>query len=166
MCPACCQTGGSLLHCLSTLTSAMSHTHESCGHSGCSAAFVTRHSPCPVRNILSCLQARLRPSENITSCAWLIANAVYLCCTVPGVASAGRYPASCPVKPGLSSPAVFRHLQPRSSVLLRLTHTTTLYPVFASIFSAHISYTPKQPPPINSLSMEFGPILSPGTGSV
>ena len=30
--------------------------------------------------------------------------AVYFCCTVPGVASAGRYPASCPVKPGLSSP--------------------------------------------------------------
>ena len=31
------------------------------------------------------------------------ASAVYLCCTFPGVASAGRYPASCPVKPGLSS---------------------------------------------------------------
>ena len=30
--------------------------------------------------------------------------AVYFCCTFPGVASAGRYPASCPVKPGLSSP--------------------------------------------------------------
>ena len=35
-------------------------------------------------------------------------QAVYLCCTVPGVASAGRYPASCPLKPGLSSPASFR----------------------------------------------------------
>ena len=38
----------------------------------------------------------------------LIANAVYFCCTVPGVASARRYLASCPVKPGLSSPMPFR----------------------------------------------------------
>ncbi len=48
----------------------------------------------------------------------LRAVAVYLCCTGLGVTSTGRYPASCPVKPGLSSPAVFRHLQPRSFVLL------------------------------------------------
>ena len=41
--------------------------------------------------------------------------AVYFCCTGLGVASTGRYPASCPVKPGLSSPA---RMQPRSSVLL------------------------------------------------
>ena len=58
MCPACCQAGGSLLHCLSTLTGAV--------------------------------------------------PAVYFCCTVPGVASARRYLAPCPVKPGLSSPAAFR----------------------------------------------------------
>lgn len=44
--------------------------------------------------------------------------AVYLCCTIFGVTSTGRYPASCPMKPGLSSPAVFRHLQLRPSVLL------------------------------------------------
>ena len=44
--------------------------------------------------------------------------AVLFCCTGLGVTSTGRYPASCPMKPGLSSPAVFRHLQPRSSVLL------------------------------------------------
>ena len=41
--------------------------------------------------------------------------AVYFCCTGLGVASTGRYPASCPLKPGLSSPA---RMQPRSSVLL------------------------------------------------
>ena len=58
MCPSCYQQGGSLLHCLSTLTR---KTH-----------------------------------------------AVYFCCTVPGVASARRYLAPCPVKPGLSSPASFR----------------------------------------------------------
>ena len=27
----------------------------------------------------------------------------HFCCTFPGVTSAGRYPASCPMKPGLSS---------------------------------------------------------------
>ena len=46
--------------------------------------------------------------------------AVYFCCTSLGVTSTGRYPASCPVKPGLSSPAAFRQLQPQSSVLLSL----------------------------------------------
>ena len=68
MCPFCYHNGGSLLHCLSTLT--------------------------------------------------FIKKAVYFCCTGLGVASTGRYPASCPVKPGLSSSATFRHLQPRPSVLL------------------------------------------------
>ena len=34
--------------------------------------------------------------------------AVYFCCTILGVTSTGRYPASCPVKPGLSSSAAFR----------------------------------------------------------
>ena len=76
MCPLCYQRGGSLLHCLSTLTG--------------------------------------------------IKPAVYLCCTSLGVTSTGRYPASCPVKPGLSSPAVFRHLQPRSPVL----HIYLIYQAF------------------------------------
>ena len=58
MCPACYQDGGSLLHCLSTLT--------------------------------------------------MEAMAVYFCCTGLGVTSTGRYPASCPVKPGLSSSVPFR----------------------------------------------------------
>lgn len=35
-------------------------------------------------------------------------KAVHFCCTVPGVASARRYLAPCPVKPGLSSPTAFR----------------------------------------------------------
>ena len=33
----------------------------------------------------------------------VLRQAVYLCCTFPGVASGGRYPLSCPVMPGLSS---------------------------------------------------------------
>ena len=45
------------------------------------------------------------------------AMAVYFCCTGLGVASTGRYPASCPMKPGLSSPA---QMQPRSSALLMI----------------------------------------------
>ena len=36
-------------------------------------------------------------------------EAVYFCCTGLGVTSTGRYPASCPVKPGLSSPASSRY---------------------------------------------------------
>ena len=34
--------------------------------------------------------------------------AVHFCCTILGVTSTGRYPASCPVKPGLSSDGTFR----------------------------------------------------------
>ena len=55
ICPACYQPGGSLLHCLFTLT----------------------------------------------ACA-----AVLFCCAFPRVTPAGRYPASCPAEPGLSSPGV------------------------------------------------------------
>ena len=44
--------------------------------------------------------------------------AVYFCCTGLGVTSTGRYPASCPVKPGLSSPGPFRSCQPRLHILL------------------------------------------------
>ena len=46
------------------------------------------------------------------------ALAVSLCCTIPGVTSAGRYPAPCPAKPGLSSPGPFRSCQPRLHILL------------------------------------------------
>ncbi len=35
--------------------------------------------------------------------------AVYFCCTIPRVASGGRYPLSCPAELGLSSGAAFRH---------------------------------------------------------
>ena len=65
--------------------------------------------------------------------------AVYFCCTGLGVTSTGRYPASCPVKPGLSSPVLIR---PRSfSLLINF-------------------YTLKQLPPINSLVIELIGITS------
>ena len=54
--------------------------------------------------------------------------AVYFCCTGLGVTSTGRYPASCPVKPGLSSPAYW---QPRSFVLLLysiIKHQNSFHP--------------------------------------
>ena len=45
--------------------------------------------------------------------------AVYFCCTILGVASTGRYPAFCPVKPGLSSPCPqITEGKPRTFVLL------------------------------------------------
>ena len=43
-------------------------------------------------------------------------QAVIFCCTILGVTSTGRYPASCPVEPGLSSPVP--EIQARLSVLL------------------------------------------------
>ena len=81
MCPACYQAGGSLLHCLSTLTG---------------------------------------------TCSKLPAPAVYLCCTGLGVTSTGRYPASCPMKPGLSSPDSLR-CQPRSFIPLGFFIISSLY---------------------------------------
>ena len=55
-----------------------------------------------------------------------IYRAVYFCCTILRVASTGRYPASCPVKPGLSSSAIFRFPQPRLSVLLNTVKNCTM----------------------------------------
>ena len=53
---------------------------------------------------------RCRKTGSLLHCLFTLtpaeAGAVLFCCTFPGVASAGRYPASCPVKPGLSSDAV------------------------------------------------------------
>ena len=77
MCPACYQDGGSLLHCLSTLTSA--------------------------------------------------SEAVYFCCTGLGVTSTGRYPASCPAKPGLSSSEPFRLFSRDYLAWLRKCYSNTFF---------------------------------------
>ena len=76
MCPSCYQAGGSLLHCLSTLTG--------------------------------------KP-------------AVYFCCTGLGVTSTGRYPASCPVKPGLSSSEPFRLFSRDYLVCLRKRYSSMFF---------------------------------------
>ena len=77
MCPACYQDGGSLLHCLSTLTST--------------------------------------------------GEAVYFCCTGLGVTSTGRYPASCPAKPGLSSSEPFRLFSRDYLAWLRKCYSNTIF---------------------------------------
>ncbi len=71
--------GGSLLHCHSTLT--------------------------PEYCFAKLQRIALQSSEHI---ALQSPGRYYFCCTGLGVASTGCYPASCPVKPGLSSPVPFR----------------------------------------------------------
>ena len=84
-------------------------------------------------------------------------RAVHFCCTVLGVASTRRYLASCPVKPGLSSSAAFRHLQLRPFVLLK---TFTSLPYFPGFVHGILFYTLKQLPPINSRRIELCGICS------
>ena len=114
MCPACYQDGGSLLHCLSTLTSA--------------------------------------------------SEAVYFCCTGLGVTSTGRYPASCPAKPGLSSSEPFRLFSRDYLAWLRKCYSNTFF-CTCKEFSFLLFYTLKQLPPINSLKIELFGTASLGTGT-
>ena len=90
MCPACYQDGGSLLHCLSTLTSA--------------------------------------------------SEAVYFCCTGLGVTSTGRYPASCPAKPGLSSSEPFRLFSRDYLAWLRKCYSSTFFALVKKFHS--LLFTP------------------------
>ena len=115
MCPPCYQDGGSLLHCLSTLTSA--------------------------------------------------SEAVYFCCTGLGVTSTGRYPASCPAKPGLSSSEPFRLFSRDYLAWLRKCYSSTFYPTCKEAKSTSTTYTLKQLPPINSLKIELFGTASLGTGT-
>ena len=102
--------------------------------------------------------------------------AVSLCCTIPGVTSAGRYPAPCPAKPGLSSPGPFRSCQPRLHILLcqkrnirqLIILPQTLFLVHPQIADPTKPYktafhTSKQLPPTNSRRIEFFGISSIGT---
>ena len=61
--------------------------------------------------------------STLTTCV-----AVYFCCTSLGVTSTGRYPASCPMKPGLSSPAPFRlYKRDHSSYSNFYSNTRTIF---------------------------------------
>ena len=70
-------------------------------------------------------------------------GAVYFYCTGLGVTSTGRYPASCPAKPGLSSPAAARrHKQPRLFILLIIRGTLfhgTWFHVILYLFSSRLT---------------------------
>ena len=84
----------------------------------------------------------------------ILGLAVYFCCTFLRVASTRRYLASCPMKPGLSSPAAFR-LCSRDHPSYSLTFYITL-----SMICQLNNYTLKQLPPTNSLIKELLGIFS------
>ena len=91
-----------------------------------------------------------------------IKKAVYFCCTGLGVASTGRYPASCPVKPGLSSSAPFRLYSRDHLACLHECYSNTN--IFLSKEKNHQDfYTSTQLPPTNSLNSELCGISSLGT---
>ena len=79
-------------------------------------------------------------------------RAVIFCCTFLGVTSTGRYPASCPMKPGLSSPDPFRSCQPRLFILLDtnaiLTHcfyfVNSFFRYFLDVKASSTNKFPKQ----------------------
>ena len=126
------------------------------------------------------------PRDVYRRCGTVSPSAVHFCCTVPGVTSAGRYPASCPVKPGLSSPGPFRlsgsgrlsHLRAiiyhtpdtvsRGAGIARAKHCRWITAcgrvrtVADHRCSAH--QTSNVPPPMNSLISEFLGISSAGIG--
>ena len=91
-----------------------------------------------------------------------IKKAVYFCCTGLGVTSTGRYPASCPLKPGLSSSAPFRLYSRDHLACLHECYSNTN--IFLSKGKNHQDfYTSKQLPPTNSLNSELCGISSLGT---
>ena len=71
--------------------------------------------------------SRCRKTGSLLHCLFTLtpakAGAVLFCCTFPGVTSAGRYPASCPVKPGLSSDAVHKGHPSATACFTRAYHT-------------------------------------------
>ena len=91
-----------------------------------------------------------------------IKKAVYFCCTGLGVTSTGRYPSSCPLKPGLSSSAPFRLYSRDHLTCLHECYSNTN--IFLSKEKNHQDfYTSKQLPPTNSLNSELCGISSLGT---
>ena len=75
--------------------------------------------------------------------------AVYFCCTFLGVTSTGRYPASCPAKPGLSSSEPFRLSSRDYLTWLRKCYSSTFFfsckerslhscPIFIPMSTRHI----------------------------
>ena len=59
--------------------------------------------------------------------------AVYFCCTGPEITLAGRYPASCPMKPGLSSQRLLS-AQPFTLLLVMIVFLNDFFKVVNSRF--------------------------------
>ena len=67
------------------------------------------------------------------------------CCTILGVASTGRYPASCPMEPGLSSSVPFRlysrdhlfYLTKQSNFKTASPYKLSAQGIFRQLFAAH-----------------------------
>ena len=115
------------------------------------------HGSCRYRqdgSLLHCL-------STLTGSTFML-SAVYFCCTGLGVTSTGRYPASCPLKPGLSSSAPFRLYSRDHLAYLHECYSNTN--IFLSKEKNHQDfYTSKQLPPTNSLNSELCGISSLGT---
>ena len=75
--------------------------------------------------------------STLTTCV-----AVYFCCTGLGVTSTGRYPASCPMKPGLSSPVKYSRDRLFSLHNYRFYH---VYPRLSKIFISFLFVSLLQP---------------------
>lgn len=78
--------------------------------------------------------------------------AVYFCCTFLGVASTGRYPASCPLELGLSSQAAFRLLPARSSGEL-IYRCQLLYTLLSWNVNPHRKAAPIMPAALPSVAV-------------
>ena len=88
---------------------------------------------------LSCYQNSGELLPRLSTLTFLHEKAVYFCCTSLGVASTGRYPAPCPMKPGLSSPATFRfrsrdHLSDSISTCLSILYFFSFVKLFLTYF--------------------------------
>ncbi len=94
-----------------------------------------------------------------------VKKAVYFCCTGLGVTSTGRYPASCPVKPGLSSSAPFRLCSRDHLVCLRKCYSIMYFLRCKALSRPSHIHTLKQLPPINSRKIELLGISSLGTAT-
>ena len=90
--------------------------------------------------------------------------AVYFCCTVFGVASTGRYPAPCPVKPGLSSPPSFQI--PGGAIIYPTLLGITCYLAVEGAASSVEEPLPSEPDAagllreVISLSLPSSPVIS------
>ena len=71
--------------------------------------------------------------------------AVSLCCTVPEVAFGGRYPLSCPAKPGLSSYGTFRIRRTQLPILL--SRSSSLHPHAKFVNPRGVKFTAGRAPP-------------------